>query len=291
MMYLLLVLSLIACGGKEHKPKPTQSDKTGELAAMYELKLSEIKALQSPAGWIEMGHCDAALWTGKLGAAHGVTIDFAAAEYPAQPGRFNRRPPPFCEAGAGSATSWSRDMGMGLLAYSWKKAQLGLVERHAAYGKASFWKMGEPLGDGRVLYTPTMIGHLYQVIWALGGEDNAARAWPSVYPSGLDDFQAHLQMMDIWLRGEIAEKDRLSLALDISNAMLDRAKEHAAREPACPFYQFLYGTYTGDLGPAVELLLSYDYDCQYFRDSEPEAKAGEWIFAASMTLERLGAWK
>jgi hypothetical protein len=258
---------------------------------MYEEKLAEIKALQTPDGWVGTAHCDAALWTGKLGAAHGVVINFTAAEYPGAPGRFNRRPEPFCEEGAGSATSWSRDMGMGLLAYAWKKSDLALAKRHADYGKKNYWKMGEPLSDGRVLYTPAVIGMLYQVIHALGGEDNVARSWPGVYAPGLKDYEAHLQMLGIWLRGDIAEVERSRLTLDVSDAMLDRIKEHAAREPRCPFYQYLNGTYAGDLGPTVELLLSYDYVCEYFRTDEHDAVASEWIFAASLTLERLGAWQ
>lgn len=290
MSYLLfLVIALIGCGEKNKPQEPGPVTHEQILLELYDTRLDEVKALQSEDGWIETGFCDAALWTGKLGTAHGIEINFRAAEYPGEPGRFNRRPPPFCEEGAGSASSWSRDMGMGLLAYAWRKGDLALVQDHAAHGKLKNWKMGEPLADGRVLYTPAMIGHLYQVIWALGGEDNLARTWPSLYQSGLDDFQAHLQAMDIWLRGEIAAKMRLSL-IDVTDTMQLRIDEHAAREPLCPFYQYLAGVYSGNLQPAIDILLSPDYACEYFRDNEPQAKLGEWLFAASLTLERLGQW-
>ncbi len=299
----LFGLTLTNCGKSKDQKDVAPAPRKAELQAMFEAKLTESKARRSKDGWLATAECDAMLFTGKYSCAAGaaVGLSIVAAEYPDQPGRFNRRPAPFCEAGAGSKTSWSRDMGMGLLAYGWCNKDLAVLERHASYGVSKQWKMGEPLDDGRVVYTPSVIGHLYQTIFTLGGKDNANRVWPSVYNSGLDDYQAHLQMIDIWLRGELAQRQQdadampkmqevNSFSLSVSGAMFERIKEHADREPKCPFYQYMRGVYeTGNLNPTVDLLLGSDWVCEYFHDSDRNGDVylAEWLFAADRVLKKL----
>jgi hypothetical protein len=297
------LIFLTNCGKEKREKDVAPSPRKAELQTKYDTLLAESKAKRSKDGWLDTDTCDSMLFTGKYscaaGAAEGLSI--VAAEYPSQPGRFNRRPAPFCEADAGSKTSWSRDMGMGLLAYGWCNKDLAVLERHASYGVSKQWKMGEPLDDGRVVYTPSVIGHLYQTIYSLGGKDNANRVWPSVYASGLDDYQAHLQMIDVWLRGEMAQHQNdadampkkevnPALSLSVSATMFDRIKEHSDREPKCPFYQYMRGIYdTGTLEPAVELLLGDEWTCQYFRGSDRsnDLYLAEWLFAADRVLRKL----
>lgn len=177
--------------------------------------------LRLPHGWL-VGDDDGMLWS-ALEAARpcGETqANILAAEHPADPGRFCRHPGPGCfETEGTDRTTWSRDMGKGFQVWAWRTKNLGAVERHAAYGRAHqltrfppTWQMGTPIGDGRVVYTPAMIGTHYEIQRALGGDDHTDRRWPNVYPTGLDDYQAHLQVLEILLRGEIETGHGLSKA-------------------------------------------------------------------------------
>lgn len=208
-----LCLFVSACNGDDKKAKdPSPSELQAELQQRYELKLAQAKELADEKnGWISGRDCDGALWTGKYSCATGVPkVDMTASEFEGQPGRFGRRPAPACwneqDGDVGSKTTWSRDMGKGLYRWAWCTDNREALERHASYGVKKTWKMGEPLDDGRVVYTPSMIGELYQLIYAMGGKDNVNRVWPSLYPSGLDDYQAHIQVLGIQIRGEAAEK-------------------------------------------------------------------------------------
>lgn len=291
-LFFLFLGSLTACG-KVHKEKDlSPTEKKAQLEQMFHVQLALAQERATADGWLDTDQCDAMLFSGKyacalVGSDKYPMINIIAAEYPDQPGRFNRRPQPFCEAGAGSKTSWSRDMGKGLMAYAWCAKDLPVLERHAKYGVDNFWKMGEPTADGRVVYTPGMIGQLYELIYALGGEDNANRVWPNVYAEGLDDYEAHLQMIDIWLRGEVTRKP-YDLTLDISQTMYQRVKEHSAKQPNCPFYQYMLALYeTGKLERTVDLLLSTEYNCDYYHtdDRNSDVFLAEWLFAASQVLK------
>lgn len=303
MRLIALCLLLAACSSGRKAATPAADVRAAELLNMYIAHRAEAAALRDPdTGWLT-ADCDSMLTTGKYAAAHGVTgTNIALAEYVDEPGRFARRPlarPCWTpeQGDVGSKTTWSRDMGLGLLAYAWKARDKALVERHAAYGRAHplagssipAWKMGEPLDDGRVVYTPAFIGLTYEVLFALGGESFPERGWPNTYSAGLVDYQAHLQMLDIWLRGEITEK-QLGL-LDISDVMLARITEHATREPADPFYTYLEGLYSGDLSRATSncldpaLVVGTYGHCR----GERGCHLAHWLFACGLTLRRLGA--
>ena len=284
--------------GPDHEEKPLSiSPNSAALRVKFDQALAEAKDRQTQDGWLAVSECDAMLWTGKASCAvPGVVIE--AAEYLKEPGRFNRRPTPFCEKDQGSDTSWSRDMGKGLFVYAWCNKDVKALERHAAYGSNNFWKMGQPLDDGKVVYVPGMIGQLYSLIKSLGGEDNPQRVWPDVYPAGKDDYEAHLQMIDVWIRGEVAaaehdadaipkKPDGVSL-LGISQTMFNRVVEHSDREPLCPFYAYMRGLYdTGDLGPVTDLLLSDQWTCSYFHSDnrQDDVHLAEWLFVARQVLK------
>lgn len=294
-LFMLLALTLSCKNHKEKDPAP--NTRSSELKIHYDAALAAALAKAGPDGWINYD-CDGMLWTGKF-ACGGGSPNFAAAEYESS-GRMNRRPPPFCgPEDDSSKTTWSRDMGMGLISGAWCTQNLEVLKRHASYGISKNWEMGSPLADGRAIYTPSIIGILYQTIHAMGGEDSPNRAWPSVYSPGLNDFEAHLQMIDIWLRGGIGEathtpvglprRETIDLSLiDISNAMYERIKEHSDREAECPFYQYLRGLYDyGNLDRTIELLLSSDKpNCTYVRGDDSET--AEWLFVAKQTLTRMG---
>ncbi len=283
-LIVLALLLLVACGEKRREKEVPLPPRALDLVTAYQEKLAEAKSRVDSHGWLE-SECDAMLWNGKFSCGGGEP-DLTAAEYPDQPGRFNRKPLPGCGPQFGnSKTTWSRDMGMGLIAHGWCKKDLGILSRHRDYGASNNWIMGEPLADGRAIYTPNVIGVLHEVIFRIGGPDSASRLWPSAYPSGLTDYQAHLQMINIWLRGEM--EPNVIQVMDISQQMYERVVEHSNREKECPFYQYMRGIYDGDLTNAVNALLAHDYPaCEYGREDYGN-KAAEWLFAAKLVLKKL----
>lgn len=280
---LLIAALLISCGKEKDQIDPAASPRLPELKESFEKNQARALEIRDPAtGWLSVSDCDGMIWAGKYSCSLGEssTVNLRASEYPGQPGRFDRRPPPFCwtkELGdQGSKTTWSRDMGIaGLIPAAWCKKDLKILQDHAAYGEAHNWHMGEPLADGRAIYSPGVIGILYSAIKKLGGPSNDKAKLPSFYPAGLDDYQAHLQMMDIWLKGEFRDS--------ISAVMRDRIKEHSKREPECPFYSYLNGLYTGSQDRTIELLLaSSEPKCSYVRSNY----LAEWLFVSKLTLDQ-----
>lgn len=307
---IAFVCLMTSCG-PDHAPKsPKESAKVGELRDVYNKALNEARALQDPTtGWITPTDCDGMLWTGKYAAATGVSgVNLAAAEV--EPGRFDRRPPPPCTSANPNWSSFSRDMGTGVLAAAWRTKDLGMLERHADYGRAHNWRMGEPVGDGRSIYTPAMLGRLFQIIYALGGEDSLDRHWPDLYPKGLVDFQAHLQVMGIWLVGEVDEEMKKAGKsgdamphdepiiddpapegpglLDVTDSQFEILKSQAARDPKDPLFQGVLGIYTGDMEPALDACLAPDqYAGEYVRcDEFRRCQLAAWIFACDVVLRR-----
>lgn len=241
------------------------------------------------------------IWTGQYAAASGVTgVNILAAEYDGG-GAFSRRPFPACwnetDGDVGSKTTWSRDMLIsGLMPYAWYTGHRDILERHAQYGHDHNWVMGSPLADGRVVYTPALIGLLYKAIEALGGEHNINAAWPDIYPAGLTDFEAHLQAMSILLHGEIADVMELEqaapgLSLDISSTMFERLVEHAGNEPNEPLYAFLLAKYDGKMTHTLDLLLDPAMPMgDFVRCAEAnQCRLAHWIFVASLTINWLEA--
>lgn len=297
-LILLCIYAFVMSGcGRKAEQDSNENPRANDLAAKYVAKLDDAKHKASPDGWLTPNDCDGMLWAAKYSCGGG-SVKITASEYADEPGRFNRRPLPFCGVeNKTSDTTWSRDMGMGLISAAWCRQDLDVLKRHATYGIAKNWQMGQPLADGRAVYTPSLIGILYQVIYSLHGEDSPNRAWPSIYSPGLDDYQAHLQMLDVWLRGEMAseaDKPRKpaegeALTLDISNTMYMRIKEHSDREPDCPFYQYLRGVYDGSMDRPLDLLLASDKpSCSYARgESLDNVLLAEWLFSAKLVLKKL----
>lgn len=316
--WIFLCLALGACGPwiKPRDSKP--SSRRGDLEALFTVRQDTARGLRDESTrWLARNDCDAMIFAGKY-ATVAEDVNIEAAQYP-DIGKWGRRPPPWCwtpEGGdQGSKTEWSRDMAIaGLLPYAWVRGRRDILENHAAYGRAHNWQMGEPLADLRTVYTPELQGLLYKLIRGLGGADNPNALWPSVYPTGLTDFEAHLQVMEIWLQGEAANalhdadatpkkpdgapflmddgewltgaKGEL-VSLDISAAMYQRLAEHATREPECALYQAVYGIYSGDMSPAVNLLLDGSH-CSYVRCSDQrQCELADWLFTAGLTLKHV----
>jgi hypothetical protein len=310
----MAVLSLSACSPPANETQsPVEDPRVENLRTKQTERKEEALGLRDPeTGWMSSGG-DAMLWEGKLAA---VTCDVDLTKAETEPGKFQRDPDGETSDNP-DWSDWSKDMGTGLLAYGWRCRDLILLERHAAYGEAHkalandipVWQMGQPVGDGRGLYLPAFIGRIYQTIYALGGENNINRLWPDFYQVGLADYQAHLQVMNIWHRGEVAEVLRkkgeddaskkdveddagqlgTSLVLDLTDDQLVALKHQAERDPRDPLFQAVYGTYTGDMGPALTACLAADeYAGEYVRcDGNPRAcQLAALIFACDIVLRR-----
>lgn len=299
---------VIACHKKSpHENQPPKPDnRLGDLKALYDVRLAEAQSLQNPDnGWLDDG-CDGMIWTGRYATARGVAnVNILAAEYP-DAGKFGRRPEPWCwnktDGNVGSETEWSRDMGVaGLFVYAWLSADIHTLQRHAAYGLAHNWQMADPVGDGRTVYSPQMVGLLYKAIHGLGGANDPLALWPTVWTTGLKDYEAHLQESSIFLQGRIAlalrEPDQVpqkpvqGLTLDISNTMYQRLEEHAAEEPGDPFYAFVLGEYTGSQEKTVTLLLDPAMPHgNYVRcGATRKCELGQWLFVATLAIKALEA--
>jgi hypothetical protein len=267
-----LIISAIACGSKKDKKPPEPDTRIEQLTSLFNDKKIEAESIRDPHNaWIVPNDCDGMLWSGKY-ASVDCGVDIEAAEV--EPGRFDRYP----QMGT-CRTSWSRDMGVaGLFVWAYKCNRRDVLERHAKYGKKNNWVMGEPVDDGRPIYTPQMIGLLYQIIFKMGGDNDPNRVWPHIYPSGLDGYQAHLQMMAIWHRANHEP---------ISQTMYERIKEHYDRIPYNPFYAFMKGLYTGDMSTTIDLLLSPEMPMAgYVRCDEPHrCKLAEWLFVTDEVLK------
>lgn len=290
--------------------EPASDPRIAELQALYATRLAEAETLRdSETGWL-VADRDGMRWTGLYAASKGVRgVQLSPAEFQPKEGRFCRFPGQVCFDDP--ETTWSRDQGVGLLWWGWRTKDRDAIDRHAHYGRAHNWQMGEPLGDGRVVYSPAMIGMTNQVLFALGGEDHLDRHWPNVYPAGLYDYQAALQVLDILLRDQIQSPAPRSLVLmptssygyvtrlvtpqlliDISIEMYARLREHRDRMPKAPLYQYGAGLFAGDLSQAVATCLESQDDgsVDYLRcDKLRNCWLADWLFACSLTLEAYGS--
>lgn len=301
-------ICLTQCGCKRKPERDPMSDpRIEQVQSLYQELWTQATDLQDEeTGWLN-GDCDAMLWEGRRRAADPTESDaLLTAEYPDDAGRFARRPisqPCWTkDAGdLGAQTTWSRDMAIGgLLPWAWLHKRLDVISRHAAYGRDHVivkgfpvWQMGEPLSDA-VIYTPALIGAVAQVQFALGGTDSADRKWSNIYSAGLTDYEANLQVSDIWLRGEVSHAiedetpDQAGADGSISKMMYDRLVEHARQEPGDPFYAAVLGKYSGDMGPAIDALFAGTVGGFVRCARQERCTLSERLFAARIILRAFG---
>lgn len=282
-----LALSLAACGAG-NKPFRGATDRLDQLKAVQTERIDEgMTYTDNEHGWITPTDCDGMIFSAKFAVASGHG-NILAAEYPDEPGRFGRRPQPWCysddEGHNGSVSSWSRDMAIcGLIPYAYQTNQREILERHINYVEANGDYSGYPRNLDRTFYTPTLRGTIYQVIYSLGGKNQQIRHTPNpaTLTSGLSDYRAHLLMCDIWLSGETrGSLDQFQMA---------RINEHAKREPNNIFYQVLHARWNGDFDHAINLCSSRDRNqASYVRCNEPRAcYLAEEAWSCSLLIDLL----
>lgn len=266
MIRLLLTFLIVSCGTEP--PQPTTDELSLKAVSAYQREREKLAKQWTthPSGWLVPDSCDGALWSYKAASAY-CPQEFNARFTEFDLGRFGRRATSRCWTRAGgdngSKTTWSGDMGKGLMQYG-IRCDLNLMLDHADYGKANAWVMGEGKQEdvyARAIYRPGLIGELYTAIYAAGGPNRPSRLIPNTYQSGLRDYHAHLQMLGIALRDEA---NALKRDVRLTEKMVDRIKEHFARDPEDPLFAVLYGKYTGNMEKAIDLCTKpFDPDGYY----------------------------
>jgi hypothetical protein len=194
-------------------------------------------------GFIETKHCDSLLFTSLLSASiKSNNIDIRAAQN--DNGAWFRRPlkyPP-CKG-----STISRDMLTGLLWHIWMKKDVALALNLQYYGEKNDWVMGE--GDiSRLYFGPGLRSTLDEIVAAIyDGPSNLDRHLPLSWPKGLEDYEAHLAMLHIELRGQIKGY--------ITTSMRECLKDIANRMERNALAQLLAAKWVhGDYSNAIALL-------------------------------------
>ena len=284
-MFKILLITILMTGCsfktvKECKHPACNDGRFEQLQNLYAEKLQRAQEIKDQTNsWITPNSCDGMLWSGKYGTVD-CSFDPTASER--EPGLFGRRPIPCWSDGEnnGAKTTWSRDMSIGLLAWAIECKNVDVLKRHRDYGRKHNWIMGKPLQDGRVIYTPQIVDMLMDTIAYLDGDDDYSKIIP-IWPSGLTGYEAHLQMMSIWIRKHYEP---------VNDLMYRRILEHASREPNNPFYSLMAAFYDGGLDETINLLIDPEMPMSsYVRCEDTEGcRLAEWLFVSKQVLERLG---
>lgn len=214
--------------------------------------LSLIPTVQGPSGFISTDRCDSLLLSSLLASVAPGIVDPRSAEDTVHPGRWYRRPVsiPECYSTGESRSTISRDQLLGVLWWAWRTQRLDILQDLWRYGEERSWFMGDGRLDGADTQFGPLVGLLAREIFALGGSDYAARLvpLPAETEQGSVGFDAHLQVLEILLAGEIGG--------DISDSALERLREQVARQPRNPLYQYAAHRYTDGVQGAATALLS-----------------------------------
>ncbi|MES3012646.1 MAG: hypothetical protein V4750_02815 [Pseudomonadota bacterium] len=275
---IALGLLLSACDPR-HEPKPA-TPYDGRVDALRERELvvlAELAAVSDSAtGWPSAFDCDALLWSG-LAVAAGVPVDLSLAEY--SPGEMHRRPPPACwtsEGSQGSGSSISRDMLTGYLWGVWSRGDLGAMQRLSDYGESHGWVMGG--GDPfRIGFGTNLKGLLGRMLKALG-VGNEWRLLPTAYLPGGKDYERHLAVLGILLEGEVS-----NAISDVELAVLEANADDSADDA---LFQAARGSYDGDMGRALDLLLDPAYVPPSYVRGHDSYRLVHFLFASEIVLRR-----
>jgi hypothetical protein len=317
--FLLFVFILFGCryvsGDRKETSEPQQNARVEELRAVRAAKLAELQTLVDADGYPGRTDCDLTLWVGEAKFA-GVAVNLDLVEY--KGGEVHRRPSPSCWVDGrdeGARSTVSGDMLAGYMLGRWSERNLGAFQRLAKAGESREvylpipgWVMGEPYPEmaSRVVLRPSGISLVGRAIYALSGgqDDRSYRKWQPLYGAG-EDYERHVQAVGILTDGLVAEalrKDSLDAVptdraptggtdlslLDVTLNELDALKHFVATEPQNYFFHAVYGRYTGDMGPAVDLLLDPGTPVPpYVRGAHQRAyELIHWLAAAQVVLER-----
>lgn len=253
----LLIFLLIGCGVLERKGSDDTTDRP-TLQQVYSLYHTLNAKHQDGNGFIIPDDCDSLLFTSLNAVGRNEPINIEAAQI--SPGRWYSKP-----IHSGCERDISRDMLMGLIAYSLHFNRLDITENLWSYGSSHAWKMGNANGEfekeARTVMNPGMIALLAQVIKHLGGESHAIQYTPQVYTAE-KGFAGHLTLLHFYML------DKMDGKLGINELKALKALHELDSQSVLASY--LYNKYNGgNQDQTVELLLN-----RYPNDRLPNG--GDW---------------
>lgn len=276
-MKLIPLLLLASCAKPTVEPAPTMPDRLELVKSKVAELQDEARSLMDKDGLAIQDQCDAPLWNGKLATALPSEVNLEAYEQE-ESGKFCRTKDCICYPNERSGSSWSRDMSLGMLSGLFAQGNLGAIERHIAYGDKRGWVMGEG-APSRTVYSPALISLWYKAARLLGRDYGYVEVG-NAYPPGLDDFEAHLQMMNVYLNGEMDGA--------ITGTMLARISEHSERLPSIRFYRSLKEKWDETFSASIDLCLDDNHiDGDYVRCSEQDCELVERLFVCNYILSSL----
>ena len=294
--FITIFLLITSCGSKSIEP--TTLSKNAELQARYDEKVLASKSAFDPlTGWPSATDCDGTLWAGLAYAAGIDSVQLQLAEY--NEGEIHRRPSPSCWDGEdrGSKTTVSRDMLNGYMWGMWRARNLDALRRLARYGETHFWKMGEPLDDGRVILTGNGIGLLGRMIKKLDGPDKIYRHIQPLFTEVSNDYEQHMLALGILLEGEVDQPVQPELLppgyefpgryQNITKGQRELLGWLVGQHPEDALFQAGNATYSGDYSKAIELLLDQNYQCPSYVRGNVNYCLVHWLFAAKLVLIRV----
>lgn len=231
-------------------------DRWDILKSKRDLYIQKSKEVRDQHGFIP--GCDSLCFT-ALSVVGGYPADLSAAE---EDGRWYRTPNKDCFSSGRSGSTISRDMLVGLLWATYHQSDVSRLLRLIRYGEKKFWIIGD--GEvSRTFVTPQIQKLIADVLDKLGGGNlRRYRILPHIYPSGLEGYEAHLQLLQILLR--------LHMYGEISATMNERVHQHYHRNPKNALYSIAYQLVTyGNLNEACDILLS---SSQFPIDELPSTK-------------------
>lgn len=284
----MLSLGFAACGQARLQRHPVSTD--GNLIAAFEQNLSVLKNEAGAHGWPSDHDCDAALWAGLARAAGATWVDLDAGL--ANNGQPLRRPAsqPECYAEGASRSTISGDMILGLTIGAALSGDVDFLSKIYRYGEVHQWVMGEPWPEavGEVWIKPSLRGLIARSLCHTTHDLHcpSSRFWPQLYTRLTEDFTVHLQVIAMYLDGYLG--DDLAF-VDLRLDAIWRLKQLRFEHPKDALIAALYGRYSGDHGPAIQLLLDPDYLYPSYVRGAEQYKLVHWLLAASVVLGAPGS--
>lgn len=277
---LFLLVFIISCGKSEKKdPVEPAPDLLEPVIKRRDLYLSLQKTALNEYGYAH-AKCDSLGFTSLCKAAGGCPdADIFLSE---DNGRWYRSPEKDCFDKGESKSDFSKDMALMLFIYLYELSKTDnqkakeAVQRFSDYVKANNYVMGRPTdnaeGLSRVVMSPGLIVTMERLSAKLNGQpyEDKPQTRDVILPIINKGFQAHLDVLGIWLDGELRGN-----ITDTDKRVLEKQVE---RQPLNAIFRAVHSLYgNGDQSKTLELLNS---DRLFPADRLPESRdrCEEYIF-------------
>jgi len=269
LILIILIVLCVSCGPTDSKT--TTDSRRSQLQELFDVKIKQLTSVSDQvSGWPSTHDCDGVLWAG-LACYAGLPVNIDLAEY--SPGLIGRRPAPNCSVPDESSSTISRDQLTGYMACRWARRDTASLLRLAEYGANNNWIMGTPsLKIDLVWFGENLQGLLGRML------DKDYGKKPLLWFPLDRDYQRHIDSIQAILQADVGRLDFLAL---------DRLKKNVESNGQDATFQAALGRYSGDLGPAVELLLSPDYKTPSYVRGHENYPLVHWVFTASVVLNSL----